>query len=1128
MAPQSESSGDSLESETTSTLPSTTRNSSFTSNGDSVGALTEKAVDDHDITDGTEDKLQESIEGSDEKITDSSDDVVDPVAEGDEAQSSRPFRPKPLQREGSHVHASQAASYLRSIEQRLQFLEARLSQLDPEFVNKSNEEAQLNGLGAGDGQTYEYIMENPGGPPITDEKIEGEPTPELDADAKSVASSRDSWYPTPIPSPKLVSCDDDFYYTPEKERPFTMDVEFVRLPPAKFKAWNKTRIQVPPIIHAAITVETQNSDPEAVLSATHHVDENAKDGANTPAVHHDDTEVPGIPVRVAFGSVKLMEEISNISGTKVTDAKNVVVKPFKMLVAFEEKIRKRQKEEHDKYHRLVTQAIKEYKEATPEVDEEADPAVDKDKETSTSSDDPGTATLEPSEKEEKTAGSVVDEDTKASKEPEPKKKKKKHCFYETEDIKTALKLKNDLFCLVHLLDTDLKPLCDLRKSIEAETIKTIAHEDLWHLFQPGDLVISRGFKPRAYRVLHVTGGRPFLDREWKPPASADIDEPRQANRYTKVSPLRLDCFYIDFDGKFFGPTPHVFEINPYEGKKAIESLEVHPLRFDAERGTVLDMLEKRGRRFVELAHISHKRYTGLSLKEPPMFERTEELDSDVVIDFTMAYQTRSRTDIDKELDPPLMNGGVVETPTRGDRRETFEIATCSLAGCNECTNNHDDASLDLRQRSEYLSKSDLLSNLEIGKDTLTREQLILLPLRVFGYVLLNRCFYPLDVDLIEDIVDADRTKSMDGFEDLVIDADHKRIVKALVKTHTRGPRTTLSSGDVKTLRAPERQIDLVRGKGRGLIILLHGVPGVGKTSTAECVAAATKRPLFPITCGDISGESAREVEQSLEKYFELAHKWGCVLLLDEADVFLAKRRRGDIKQNSLVSVFLRVLEYYSGILILTTNRVGEFDEAIKSRIHISLYYKPLDRDSTLKVWKMNLSRLKRENQKPPPHRQIDFDPKEIMDFARGHYNEGNRWNGRQIKNAFQTAIALAEWDLSESADPTDMASLEKKHFMDVAVASSHFDQYLKKVRGGRSDAQVAKENQVRRDDYDEVGTSTKFGVKFSKKKAKRERGRGRGSDDDEEEEEEDQEEEEEEEEEESDRCIFLSGNDTLC
>jgi hypothetical protein len=61
------------------------------------------------------------------------------------------------------------------------------------------------------------------------------------------------------------------------------------------------------------------------------------------------------------------------------------------------------------------------------------------------------------------------------------------------------------------------------------------------------------------------------------------------------------------------------------------------------------------------------------------------------------------------------------------------------------------------------------------------------------------------------------------------------------------------------------------------------------------------------------------------------------MLLDEADVFLAKRNRDDYQRNSIVSVFLRMLKYYTGLLFLTSNHVGTFDEAFKSRIHISLY-----------------------------------------------------------------------------------------------------------------------------------------------------------------------------------------------
>ncbi|KAK0612410.1 hypothetical protein B0T17DRAFT_464423, partial [Bombardia bombarda] len=75
---------------------------------------------------------------------------------------------------------------------------------------------------------------------------------------------------------------------------------------------------------------------------------------------------------------------------------------------------------------------------------------------------------------------------------------------------------------------------------------------------------------------------------------------------------------------------------------------------------------------------------------------------------------------------------------------------------------------------------------------------------------------------------------------------------------------------------------------KSLIILLHGAPGVGKTTTAEGVAEIFKKPLFQTTCGDL-GTTAKEVETALQTNFALANRWGCILLLDEADVFLAER-----------------------------------------------------------------------------------------------------------------------------------------------------------------------------------------------------------------------------------------------
>ena len=342
---------------------------------------------------------------------------------------------------------------------------------------------------------------------------------------------------------------------------------------------------------------------------------------------------------------------------------------------------------------------------------------------------------------------------------------------------------------------------------------------------------------------------------------------------------------------------------------------------------------------------------------------------------------------------------------------------------------------------------------------LTEEDYLVCPSWVYGYVLRSRKWVRLDVSLVEDI-----KESGSGFDSLVLPEGHKDTLLALVKTHSQGKDREVG------LEVQNRQMDLVRGKGKGLIILLHGEPGVGKSSTAESVAEYTRRPLFQVTCGDI-GESADEVERRLENHFQLAHKWGCVLLLDEADVFLEARSKTDLKRNAIVSVFLRVLEYYSGILFLTTNRVGAFDQAFRSRIHMSLFYPRIEEDATIKIWEMNIARAR---EIWGDKLSIDEpDRKGILKFAAKHYKEladsETTWNGRQIRNAFQTAIALAEWDAYQSRikfkSPVPLKPrLEAEHFERVAKASKHFDAYLKETQVGTM-ADLASERRERRDDF---------------------------------------------------------------
>lgn len=331
--------------------------------------------------------------------------------------------------------------------------------------------------------------------------------------------------------------------------------------------------------------------------------------------------------------------------------------------------------------------------------------------------------------------------------------------------------------------------------------------------------------------------------------------------------------------------------------------------------------------------------------------------------------------------------GVVSRPTDSVISEHFD----RLKKTPDTTDMYDDSKFDLNRRTQFVRRTNLLTK----GTTILEQQIELLPLRVFGYALQQRKWCALNILHLTDPPAMQESKRYTAFDNLVLDPKHKKTIQALISYQVGDAcnATYTTSAEYNSPGSGRiEDFDLIRGKGRGLVILLHGAPGVGKTSTAESVAIQLQRPLLPITCGDL-GQDPSDVERNLEKFFALGAKWRCVVLLDEADVFLARRVTGDLHRNSLVSVFLRQMEYYPGVLILTTNRVGEFDEAFVSRIHMKLHFPHLDERSTMEVWDMNLRRLKTSS-------HIEIKAKAIRKFAEEYWQRNQnfmdrQWNGRR-------------------------------------------------------------------------------------------------------------------------------------
>lgn len=147
--------------------------------------------------------------------------------------------------------------------------------------------------------------------------------------------------------------------------------------------------------------------------------------------------------------------------------------------------------------------------------------------------------------------------------------------------------------------------------------------------------------------------------------------------------------------------------------------------------------------------------------------------------------------------------------------------------------------------------------------------------------------------------------------------------------------------------------DLIVGKSGGIIILSHGKPGTGKTLTAEVYSELMRKPLYSIQSSQL-GISVDDIEKNLRTVLYRANKWKAVLLIDEADCYVYQRGN-DILQNCIVGTFLRLLEYYSGVLFLTSNRGDIIDDAIMSRVTASIPYDYPDKEDSMKIWKVQAS-----------------------------------------------------------------------------------------------------------------------------------------------------------------------------
>jgi hypothetical protein len=377
----------------------------------------------------------------------------------------------------------------------------------------------------------------------------------------------------------------------------------------------------------------------------------------------------------------------------------------------------------------------------------------------------------------------------------------------------------------------------------AQTQRTgkLSFKNVWQIFAPGALAATRIFCETVIgRVTKYSFEEDGANSRWL-----------------------IDMEYIDWNGEKTGYTTVTIAIPKFEGFVRVTYLPVFPKTFQTNAEKMAQGFLERGRKFERLRGYNHMLCSGTKVLLETEKPERRPVAGKVCIDANAYYHSCNlikpylRPLNDEEEQEPSEQAAMEDSEDSDAPFESpFSISPLKLIG--KVGGAPDDK----------------------GRPALSDLECIMTSPWMKGFDLKAKVWCELRVDDLQEM-----TWNDEAFDKLVLPDGEKELAWSFVENKI------LSQGAFD---------DFIPNKGQGLIILMFGPPGVGKTFTAEAVAERSRVPLYSVSAGEL-GTKPSEVEKALDRALDLCRMWDAMLLLDEADIFLGARTNDSLERNELVS-----------------------------------------------------------------------------------------------------------------------------------------------------------------------------------------------------------------------------------